>query len=144
MKSVVTNVEKMFETHTCEPTSSTSIIFIPLVSAFLLLGVSNENRSRIAFLSVVGSVAAFFVALILLTGFDSNNPEMQFIEDASWVSMLNIRYLLGVDGISIWMVLLTTFLSLIAVLYGLKQEKDLRLFNQHRKRSQHELRAVLD
>ncbi len=106
----------------------TSIILIPLLSAFLLLWVPIENRSRIALVAVIGSVGAFLVSLVLLTGFDPHNSEMQFVENIPWVWMLNIHYLLGVDGISIWMILLTTFLSVIAVLYGLKQEKNLRLF----------------
>ena len=106
----------------------TFIIFAPLLSAFFLLGTSKENRSGIVFVSVLGSAVAFLLSLFLLMEFDRHNPEMQFIEDVSWVAVLNIRYLLGIDGISIWMVLLTTFLSLIAVLHGLKQKKDLRLF----------------
>lgn len=106
----------------------TSIVFIPLLSAFLLLKVARQNRSTIAFITIIGSFTTFLVSLVLLSKFDSHSIEMQFVEETPWVSMLNIHYLLGVDGISIWMVLLTTFLSVIAVFYGLNQQKDLRLF----------------
>ena len=106
----------------------TAIITTPIFFALVLLKVSCANRPLIARLSVTGSLVTLFFSLGLVAQFDSHESGMQFVEDIEWISMLNIHYLLGVDGITIWMIPLTTFLSVVAVFYALRQKEGVRFF----------------
>ncbi|WP_459694717.1 NADH-quinone oxidoreductase subunit M, partial [Achromobacter xylosoxidans] len=69
-------------------------------------------------LSLIGSIAGFLVTIPLYTGFDSKTAAMQFVEKTSWIEAFNVNYHLGVDGISLWFVLLTAFITIIVVLAG--------------------------
>jgi NADH-quinone oxidoreductase subunit M len=60
-------------------------------------------------------VVSFLVTLPLITGFDTSTAAMQFVENLSWIERFNVRYHLGVDGISVWFVLLTAFITVIVV-----------------------------
>ena len=104
------------------------IIFIPLVAALGLLMVSRENVAAIKIVGVGAAGASFALSLWLLFSFDTSNPDMQFVQTFHWVPALNINYLVGVDGISLWMVVLTAFLGLIALLFSFSQKEGLRNF----------------
>ncbi|MFQ5716508.1 MAG: NuoM family protein [Nitrospinales bacterium] len=106
----------------------TLIIFIPLIAALALLGVSRGNAAMIRVIAVGGAAAVLLLSLVLLATFDSADPGMQFVESHPWVPMLNINYQVGVDGISLLLVVLTAFLSLIALFYSLNRTKSLRDF----------------
>jgi NADH-quinone oxidoreductase subunit M len=69
-------------------------------------------------LALVGSVAGFLVTLPLYMGFNPNTADMQFVEKTSWIETFAVNYHLGIDGISIWFVLLTAFITVIVVLAG--------------------------
>lgn len=112
------------------------IIFLPLLCGIaLLLPVFNPKRDISAKLTrsfaLIASLVVFFVSLALLNGFDGQNAQMQFEERHSWISGFGITYHLGVDGISILLVLLTTFLMPIIVLasHSVKQHVRAYLFN---------------
>ncbi|MBT5549212.1 MAG: NADH-quinone oxidoreductase subunit M, partial [Nitrospina sp.] len=104
------------------------IIFIPLVAAFGLLLVSRENVATIKVVGVGAAGASLVISLWLLFSFDKANPEMQFVQMLHWVPALHINYLVGVDGISLWMVVLTTFLGLLAILFSFTQKEGFRNF----------------
>ena len=104
------------------------IIFIPLVAALGLLMVSRENVAAIKIVGVGAAGASFALSLWLLFSFDTSSPDMQFVQTFHWVPALNINYLVGVDGISLWMVVLTAFLGLIALLFSFSQKEGLRNF----------------
>lgn len=106
----------------------TLIIFIPLVAALALLGVSRDNTSMIRVIAVGSATVVLLLSLGMLAAFDSAEPGMQFVESYAWVPMLNVNYLVGVDGISLLLVVLTAFLSLIAICYSLSRTKNLRDF----------------
>ncbi len=106
----------------------TLIIFIPLIAAIALLFLPKENKALIRMLSLGAAGASFLLSLVVLWMFDKANPGMQFQESVTWVSLLNIKYSVGVDGISLLLLVLTTFLSGIAILCSLNQEKNLRNF----------------
>jgi NADH-quinone oxidoreductase subunit M len=106
----------------------TLIVFIPLIAAFALLFVAKENRQLIRTVSVSAAGLSFLLSLGLLMAFDKTDPGMQFERAVAWVPLLNIQFHVGVDGISLLLLVLTTFLSGIAILYSLKQEKGLRNF----------------
>ncbi len=104
------------------------IVFIPLITALALLGVSKENASVIRTLSVGAAVLSFLFSLGLYVWFDPAQSGMQFVESVPWVPMFHIHYQVGVDGISLFLVVLTTLLSVIAILASLNQKKNLRNF----------------
>ncbi|WP_368931286.1 NADH-quinone oxidoreductase subunit M [Achromobacter xylosoxidans] len=97
----------------------TLAIFVPIVFGLLVLAVGRDDRPGLTRgLSLIGSIAGFLVTIPLYTGFDSKTAAMQFVEKASWIEAFNVNYHLGVDGISLWFVLLTAFITIIVVLAG--------------------------
>ncbi|WP_116520213.1 NADH-quinone oxidoreductase subunit M [Achromobacter insuavis] len=97
----------------------TLAIFVPIVFGLLVLAVGRDDRPGLTRgLSLVGSIAGFLVTIPLYTGFDSKTAAMQFVEKTSWIEAFNVNYHLGVDGISLWFVLLTAFITIIVVLAG--------------------------
>ncbi len=106
----------------------TLIVFIPLIAALALLFVAKDNRELIRAVSISAAGLSFLLSLGLLLTFDKSNPGMQFESAVAWVPLLNIQFHVGVDGISLLLLVLTTFLSAIAILYSLKQKKELRNF----------------
>ena len=92
---------------------------LPLVGAILLLFVGNADGRRnglIRWLALAFSLVTFGVTLALWAGFDSTSPEFQFVERVSWIPAFGIDYYLGIDGISLLLVVLTGFLTPIALL----------------------------
>jgi len=97
----------------------TLAIFVPIVFGLLVLALGRDDRPGLTRgLSLVGALAGFVVTIPLYTGFDSSTAAMQFVEKASWIKAFNVNYHLGVDGISLWFVLLTAFITIIVVLAG--------------------------
>jgi len=97
----------------------TLAIFVPIVFGLLVLAVGRDDRPGLTRgLSLVGAIAGFVVTIPLYTGFDSSTAAMQFVEKASWIEAFNVNYHLGIDGISMWFVLLTAFITIIVVLAG--------------------------
>ena len=97
----------------------TSLIILPLISAAITYFAGrNEVTGPVAarWIALISSTAIFLLSLSLLFGFDNASTEFQFVEKAPWFVGYNIDYHLGIDGISLWMVLLTTFLMPICVL----------------------------
>lgn len=92
-------------------------IWLPIVCGGLLLALGRENNAgAVRWMALVASVASFLVTLPLISGFDTSTAAMQFVENASWIERFNIHYHLGVDGISMWFVPLTAFISIIVVI----------------------------
>ncbi len=104
------------------------IIFIPLLTAIALIFVGRDNTALIKMAGVGAATSTLLVSLWLLFAFDVNNPGMQFVQTLHWVPALHINYLVGIDGISLWMVVLTAFLGVVSILMSLDQKKDLRNF----------------
>lgn len=93
-----------------------TIVFLPVVGALILLGFPRERQAAIRGCALVVMLATFVVSVLLYVLFDADAPQMRFSERAAWITSLGIYYHLGVDGISLPLVLLTTFLSPIALL----------------------------
>lgn len=91
-----------------------TLIFLPLAGALLLLFVQNEAFARYWALGVTTLTAV--LSIPLLTNFDTTSAKFQFAEQLSWVKSLNIQYVIGVDGISILLVMLTTLIIPLCVL----------------------------
>ena len=93
-----------------------------------LIFVGRDNTGLIKIAGVGAATSTLLVSLWLLFSFDVSNPGMQFVQTLHWVPALHINYLVGIDGISLWMVVLTSFLGVISILMSLNQKKDLRNF----------------
>ncbi len=94
----------------------TLITFLPLVAALLLLFIHREREGLIRGVSLLFTVITLVLSLWLPLAFDFSSAEMQFVERAPWIKAIGVSYYLGVDGISLWLVCLTTLLSAISVL----------------------------
>jgi NADH-quinone oxidoreductase subunit M len=94
-------------------------IFVPIFFGLLVLLVGrDDNPGPARVLSLVGSIISFLVTLPLYTGFNPRTADMQFVENTPWIEAFNLNYHLGIDGISVWFVLLTAFITIIVVLAG--------------------------
>lgn len=91
------------------------VTFLPLLGALLLIFVSGERKTLIRYLTLGITLITFAVSLTLFFQFDSQTPGPQFEEKSAWMGY-GIAYHLGVDGISLFLVLLTTFITPIAIL----------------------------
>jgi NADH-quinone oxidoreductase subunit M len=92
---------------------------VPLAGALLLLVIGNADGRRdglVRWVALAVSLVAFAVTLALWAGFDAASPEFQFVERMPWIPAFGIDYFIGVDGISILLVVLTGFLTPIALL----------------------------
>src|SRR5882724_6946444 len=90
-------------------------IWIPVVAGVLLL-VLGERYAR--WIALAGSILGFLVTIPLYTGFDLQEPGMQFVQNLPWIARFNINYHLGVDGISLLFVLLNSFITILVVIAG--------------------------
>jgi NADH-quinone oxidoreductase subunit M len=91
-----------------------TIVFLPLAGALVLLFLPGENVQRIWAMAVTSVTAA--ISLPLYSRFDSTTAKFQFGEHVSWIPSLNINYTIGIDGISLLLVLLTTLIVPLCVL----------------------------
>lgn len=92
-------------------------IWLPIACGLLLLALGrDEQANTVRWLALVASVISFLVTLPLITGFDTATAGMQFVEKQVWIERFNVMYHLGVDGISMWFVPLTAFITIIVVI----------------------------
>jgi NADH-quinone oxidoreductase subunit M len=94
----------------------TILILTPLVGALVLAFIPNERVDAIRNWALAVSGAAFVISLLLAVSFDNAATGFQFVQAADWISFFGIQYKVGVDGISLVMVLLTTLLTMISIL----------------------------
>jgi NADH-quinone oxidoreductase subunit M len=91
-------------------------IWLPIAVGILLLALGrDDNPGAARWFALLGSVASFLVTLPLISGFDKGSAALQFQENLPWIERFNVRYHLGVDGISVWFVLLTAFVAIVVV-----------------------------
>ena len=96
-------------------------IWLPVaVGALLLAAGRDEHANAVRWAALLGALAAFLVTIPLATGFDTSTAAMQFVENLPWIERFKVRYHLGVDGISVWFVLLTAFITVVVVVAGWK------------------------
>ena len=94
-------------------------IWLPIAFGAVLLATGREDKADSArWLALVGAVLSFIVTIPLITGFDTGTAALQFSENLLWIERFNVRYHLGVDGISVWFVLLTAFITVVVVVAG--------------------------
>jgi NADH-quinone oxidoreductase subunit M len=92
-------------------------IWLPILAGVVLLATGrDENAHAVRWLALAAAVASFLVTLPLVSGFDTASAAMQFQENLPWIERFKVNYHLGVDGISVWFVLLTAFITIIVVI----------------------------
>ncbi|WP_321807888.1 NADH-quinone oxidoreductase subunit M [Burkholderia sp. BCC1993] len=98
------------------PILSTAI-WLPIVFGLLVLAVGNDkNPGTARWVALIGSLLGLAVTVPLITGFDSSTAALQFVEQSTWIERFKISYHLGVDGISMWFVVLTALITVIVVI----------------------------
>ena len=101
------------------------LIWFPVVGGVLVLAVpADRNADRARWTALGVSVATFLLSIPLWSRFDRTSADMQFVERTPWIERFQIEYFLGVDGISVPLVLLTTLLTMVVVVAGWRVIKD--------------------
>ncbi|MFD2368230.1 NADH-quinone oxidoreductase subunit M [Pseudoduganella sp. GCM10020061] len=92
-------------------------IWLPIVFGVLLLAIGREsNKGLVRWLALVGAIVSLLPTIPLIQHFDNAAHGMQFVELTPWIGRFNIMYALGVDGLSLWFVPLTAFITIIVVI----------------------------
>jgi len=100
-----------------------TVIFLPLLGALLIFLTKRSSETFIKWTALAISIINFVLSLPLFTGFDKTTAAMQFVEKRAWVPAWGIHYSLGVDGISVLFVLLSTLLTILCVTVSWKSIK---------------------
>ena len=91
------------------------LIWLPVAAGVVVLALGEGRAAAARWTALAASVATFALSVPLWTGFDTNTPAMQFVERLPWIGTVNAWYHLGVDGIAMPLVLLTTFITPLVV-----------------------------
>ncbi|MGK6307117.1 NADH-quinone oxidoreductase subunit M [Variovorax sp. DT-64] len=92
-------------------------IWVPIVFGAVLLAIGREQHASIVrWIALVGSVVSFLATVPLYTRFENGTAAMQFVEKSGWIERFNVNYHVGLDGLSLWLVLLTSFITVIVVI----------------------------
>ena len=98
-----------------------TVIWLPIVAGLIvLLAGSDRNAAVVRWLALIGAIAGFVVALPLWTGFDRTIAGMQFEEFRPWIETYSVNYHLGIDGVSLLLILLNCFTTVLVVIAGWK------------------------
>ncbi|WP_180683654.1 NADH-quinone oxidoreductase subunit M [Tepidicella baoligensis] len=92
-------------------------IWTPILFGVVLLAIGrDEHAGMVRWIALIGALLGLAVTIPLYTGFEVGSAAMQFVEKAVWIERFNVHYHLAVDGISLWLVLLTAFITVIVVI----------------------------
>lgn len=100
----------------CDCPILTIVTFLPLFGAIILLFINGEKQERIKRVALAIAVIDFIISLPLFFLFKSDTSQFQFVQNVPWIKEFGISYHVGIDGISLFLFLLTSFLSLICIL----------------------------
>ena len=94
-------------------------IWIPILGGLATLTTTGDKHgSTTRWIALIAAVVGFLVTIPLYTGFDPTTAALQFVENVPWIERYKINYYLGVDGISMWFVLLNSFTTILVVIAG--------------------------
>ena len=92
-------------------------IWTPIIFGLVLLLFGRDQHAKVVrWVALIGALFSLLATIPLYTHFDATQGQMQFVENVSWIERFNVFYHLGIDGISIWFILLTAFITLIVVI----------------------------
>ncbi|MGZ3694370.1 MAG: complex I subunit 4 family protein [Bdellovibrionota bacterium] len=105
------------------------VVFSPLLLAVIVALIPTKLENAVRWVAFLGSAAIFLLSLVMYKSFDIGNAGLQMISQGTWLPQIGARYALGIDGISLYLVLLTTFLIPIIVLSAWHAvEKDIKKY----------------
>ncbi len=91
-------------------------IWTPIFFGVVLLALGRDDQAHVVrWVALVGAIAGLAVTVPLYTGFELGTAAMQFVEKRAWIENFNVNYHLGVDGVSLWLILLTAFINVVVV-----------------------------
>jgi NADH-quinone oxidoreductase subunit M len=93
-------------------------IWLPIIGGAMVLASGDKAANASRWTALTIAILTFIVSLPLYSSFDPSSAQMQFVERASWIPLFNIDYYLGVDGISMPLILLTTFITVFVIIAG--------------------------
>jgi NADH-quinone oxidoreductase subunit M len=102
------------------------VIWTPIIGGLIVLAVGDRDPWGARPVALIVSVLTFLLSIPLYTGFDTGTAAMQFVEQTVWISAFNINYHIGVDGISMPLIILTTFITILVVAAAWDVIKDKR------------------
>jgi NADH-quinone oxidoreductase subunit M len=91
-------------------------IWIPILFGVVVLRVGSGHAQRARWVALIGAIVGFLLTLPLIAGFDNSVTGMQFVVFRNWLPQFGVAWRLGIDGISLWMVVLTAFTTLVIVI----------------------------
>ncbi len=92
------------------------ITWLPAVGAIIILALFKKNQANLIKKFATAWFGLAFVVSLLLMGYDRARGGMQFLEDYEWIPVIGARYQMGVDGVAVLLIVLTTLLGVIAAL----------------------------
>ena len=99
----------------------TLVVFLPIVSALFLVAIPKSQEGLIKIFALGSSIVTFLLSAVLLFQFDfSNADKLQLGNKISWIKSINANYEIGIDGISLPLLVLSTFISVLAIVYSLE------------------------
>ena len=94
------------------------VIWTPIVAGLLVLAVGDRNQNAARVVAMLGAIAGLLVALPLWSQFDVKVSDFQFVESAPWIAAFNVNYHVGIDGMSLLLILLNCLTTVLVVLAG--------------------------
>lgn len=94
----------------------TIVTFLPLLGAIWLLFIDRGKEEKIKRIALITAIGSFVISLPLFFNFQLNTHEFQFVENVPWIKEFGISYHVGIDGISLFLFLLTSFISVVSIL----------------------------
>ena len=94
------------------------LIWVPIVAGIIVLRAGSGSPGRARWLALIGALAGLLPVIPLVAGFQNGVPAMQFVENVKWLPSFDIAWHLGVDGISLWLIVLTALTTLVIVIAG--------------------------
>ncbi|MBI5705963.1 MAG: NADH-quinone oxidoreductase subunit M [Armatimonadetes bacterium] len=106
----------------------TLLTFLPLIGALIMMAMSDKNAKALKYFALLVTAATFGVSIKVLLEFKVGSFHFQLTEFVKWIDSLGIHYRMGVDGISIWLVVLTTLLSFLSVWFSFYVSKRVKQY----------------
>ncbi|HHZ88290.1 MAG TPA: NADH-quinone oxidoreductase subunit M [Chromatiaceae bacterium] len=100
------------------------VVWTPIIGAMLVLAAGRPGGDAPKHIALATSIVTFILSIPLWSGFDVATSQMQFVEQVPWIESFGIQYYMGIDGISMPLILLTTFTTVLVVLAGWEVIKD--------------------
>ncbi|MBM3451117.1 MAG: NADH-quinone oxidoreductase subunit M [Armatimonadetes bacterium] len=104
-------------------------LFLPLLGVVALMFIPRDNSRLVRQVTMVFAVLTFLASLMIVPGFDFSTRAIQMIEQASWIPSIGIQYKVGVDGMSLTLVIMTTLLTILSLIYSYRVEDRVKEYN---------------